>query len=454
MIRSLEAHLLVRVLAALSLGAAILVLVSYFVTLDEMDEIFDENLKQVAVAVASHHPFHEAALPVTNPPKLPRLPRVFEEAGDFDFVTATWTRDGKNSSISDASVKLKFAEHNGLSRVTIGSEVWHRYTIVLDHGVVQAAQRATSRHTLAVAAASKLFLPLALLIGFIGLLIVAALRRGLRPLDRAVASVESRSEMSLEPIDVTGLPQEIHPIIRSINGLMHRLSTAFTAQRRFVADAAHELRSPVTALRLQVQLLERAADESAKSRAMAQLKDGIDRSQRLMEQLLSLSRVEPDAPSDISLIDLSELVRTSVGHRSIEAADREIDLGAEAHATVTVVGDSNQLLVLLDNLIGNALRYTPASGRVDVVSAEEAGRPVLRVLDSGPGIAVEERQRVFDRFYRGPGADSRQRSFGSGLGLAIVQAIAHRHRAEVSLCTAPSGRGLEVRVVFPRRAAE
>jgi len=446
--RSLQHRLLAWILGALSAGALVLVGVSYFVTLEEMDEIFDENLKQVALAVASHHRFHQASGPLTRE-ELPELPRVYEEEGNFDFVTLTWTRDGRLSFVSERSVSLPFVDVSGLSRTQGGGEDWHVYTIVQPAGVIQVAQRASSRKTLAAESASKLFLPFFTLIAMIGVLLTVALRRGLKPLDEAAAGVAARSAVSLDPIDEAPLPREIHPLIRSINGLMQRLSEAFSAQRRFVADAAHELRSPVTALRLQVQLLERAKDELDRERAVQELKQGIERSQRLIEQLLSLSRVEPDAPMRASRrIDLGDVVRDVVGLQSVAADHKGIDLGADASPGLTVTADRHQLEVLLDNLIGNAIRYTPRGGTVDVRAGSVDGKPTLQVIDTGPGIPQDERERVFDRFYRGNGVQGDERSSGSGLGLAIVQAIAQRHEATVSLHAGPSGRGLEVRVVF------
>jgi signal transduction histidine kinase len=445
-LHSIRRHLLAWILGALIAGSLALVAVSYFVTLEEMDEVFDENLKQAAIVLASHHRFDD--VPVRRQ-ALPELPRVYEEEGNFDFVSLTWTRDGQLTSLSEPDVKLPFVQTSGATEVKVGGEAWHLYTIVLDRGVVQVAQRVSSRHSLAAEAASKLFLPLFVLIALTGVLLTAALRRGLKPLDEAADGVAVRSAVSLEPIGAESMPQEIHPLIRSINDLMHRLAEAFSAQRRFVADAAHELRSPVTALRLQLQLLERAKDEPARALAVAELKAGIERSQRLIEQLLSLSRVEPDGPAQIpQRLDLGELVRDVVGRHSAGADHKGVDLGADAGDDIVVTGDRHQLEVLLDNLVGNAIRYTVPGGTIDVRAARIEGQPALQVVDNGPGIPEADRERVFDRFYRGEDVQSDVQVSGSGLGLAIVRAIAERHGASVGLHTAPSGQGLEVRVLF------
>ena len=446
--RSLQRHLLVWVLGALSVGAAALIGVSYLGLLSELNEVFDESLKQVALAVAEHHRFDGRDAPLPRH-ALPALPTVYEEDGDFDYVTLTWAPDGRLLSTSDPAARLPFSGTSGgaLVRAADGRD-WYVYTVVRADGVVQAAQRTASRRLLAAGTAMYLLVPLALLIAFIGILLVAALRHGLRPLNLAARSVAARSAASLAPIGETGMPREIHPLVRAVDDLMARLADAFRLQRQFVADAAHELRSPVTALRLQLQLLERSADEPARTAAMAELKAGIERTQHLIEQLLQLSRVEPEAPARLDQpVDLGELARDVVGALSLQADDRGVDLGADTPPVGPVVqGDAEQLRMLLSNLVANALRHAPAGhGVVDVRAALGAGRPMLLVQDNGPGIPPAERDRVFDRFYRGEGAIARS---GSGLGLAIVKAVATRHHAEVTLHDAPGG-GLLVQVRFP-----
>jgi two-component system OmpR family sensor kinase len=452
MTHSLERHLLAWILGALSVGAAILMFASYVVTLDEMDEMLDESLKQVALAVAGEHRF-DAELPRVRK-SLPQLPDVYEEHGNFDFVVLTWTRSGQLRFVSDSTVDLPFSDVNGVSEITHGGERWHVYTIVDHDGVIQVAQRGSSRRTLAASTASKLLWPLVMLIGLTGVLLVAALRRGLRPLDLATERVSARSASSLDAIDADQVPLEIRPLIASINELMLRLAEAFAAQRRFVADAAHELRSPITALRLQLQMLGRMRDLASVQHATTDLQAAVDRAQRLIEQLLSLSRVEPDAPAErLGEVDLGELVREVVSQQSIAAEEKGIDLGAEVNERICAAGNRHQLEELLDNLVGNAIRYTPPGGTVDVRAVIIDGNPALQVVDSGPGIAESQRERVFDRFYRGEALRGDMRVSGSGLGLSIVRAIAERHGATVSLHTAPRGQGLEVRVLFLARTA-
>jgi signal transduction histidine kinase len=450
MMRSIERTLLAWLLGVLSLGAVLVALVTYLVTLDEMNEVFDANLKNVAEAVASHRHAGRAPsdVPVVDPPQSSDTP------ADTDIVTLTWTAQGQRVYASDPRVRLPFSNTEGISRLTVDGEQWIVHSSVHDDGVAQAAQRVSSRHEMAAESATKVLPPLIVLVLMVGALLVFGLRRGLQPLDDAARGIAARSAMSLEPITVDDVPREITPLVKSINGLMSRLGEALSSQRRFLADAAHELRTPITALRLQLQLLKRSSDGNEQRQALSELQAGIDRSQRLVEQLLQVSRAEPDGQGPRrEPVDLGELARSVVARLSAKADARGLDFGAKAEQHVWVQGDVHQLTVLLENLIENALRYTPAGGVVDVEARSEGGMPVLYVIDNGPGIPESERDRVFDRFYRGEDAQAQSADTGgSGLGLAIVRAIADRHAARVSLRTPATGRGLEVRVEFANSA--
>jgi two-component system OmpR family sensor kinase len=197
---------------------------------------------------------------------------------------------------------------------------------------------------------------------------------------------------------------------------------------------------------LQAQLAERATTDTERAAALAELKGGLERATRLVEQLLTLAREEPGV-SEVppASVDLAALAREVIADLAPLAGAKGIDLGLSSTSASTIKGDADALRTLISNLVDNAIRYTPAGGRVDVALADDAGSVVLTVRDSGPGIAVEDRERVFDRFYRGSGAGGIR---GSGLGLAIVKRIAERHGAGVELGTGIDGRGLGVTVRF------
>jgi len=447
--RSIERYLLGWIVGAMGLGTLLVALVTYLVILDEMNEVYDADLRNVAEALGSYRPFDPAE---AQDPK-PRQPSRSDLPAEAEIVTLTWTHDGRRVYASDPRVQIAFSHTEALTRSVVDGEEWIVYTDVSPSGVAQAAQRVSARRLTAAESASKVLPPMLGLGLLVSALMIFALRRGLRPLDQAARFVAERSASSLAPIPLDRLPREISPLALAINGLLAKLDQALSVQRRFLADAAHELRTPVTALQLQLQWLKRSPDEASRQEALAELESGIGRSRRLVEQLLEVARAEPDDAAAQAArrepVDLGELARSVVGALSVRAEQRGVDLGASTGAAPVVQGDMHQLTVLLNNLVENALRYTPAGGVVDVEATQIDGRPVLRVVDDGPGIPHDEREAVFNRFYRGRDAHALARDpGGSGLGLAIVRAIAEHHQAQVSLRTPASGAGLEVRVSF------
>lgn len=439
---SIERHLTWWILGAAALGAALLGGVSYRLILSDLNTTLDENLRAVALAVADHGPAPAAGVPDTAAPA---------STDGAEIVVVEWTPQGQMTFSSDAGVALHFRDQSGLQRQRLQGIDWDTYTVVRTGHVVQAAQRAQFQQEEAAEAAASLFLPFALVFGVAAVLLILALRRGLAPLDRTAAAVAARSANSLAPIDTAHLPRELAPLVLALNGLIQRQAESLQVRQRFVADAAHELRTPITALRLQLQLLQSAADDASRQTAVGALRAGVDRAQHLVEQLLDLSRAEPGAlPEPLRRLELAPLAQSAVARFNDRAESRGIDLGARVESPGTLTGDAEQLRVLLDNLVGNALRFTPRGGVVDVVVADADGCAVLRVLDNGPGVPAEARDQVFERFHRAPGvAPAHAGESGSGLGLAIVKAIAEAHGAKVTLHTGQQGRGLEVRVVFP-----
>jgi two-component system OmpR family sensor kinase/two-component system sensor histidine kinase QseC len=260
--------------------------------------------------------------------------------------------------------------------------------------------------------------------------------------------VERRDAHSLAPVSAQHMPTEVAPLVRELNRLLARLAAAFAAQRAFTADAAHELRSPLTALRLQLQLLERAPDDAAQREARRNLAAAMERSMHLVEQLLTLARQEPpDAPTELRPVPLEDVLRAACADCATFAQSRHIELEQHLDPAAAVRGDGEALRILARNLIDNAVRYAPDGSRVQVQCGTTPEGTALQVSDGGAGIPPEERERVFDRFYRRAAAAEG----GSGLGLAIVKAIADRHGARLTLGDSPSG-GLTVSVLFPARS--
>ncbi|MEP7303665.1 MAG: ATP-binding protein, partial [Caldimonas sp.] len=312
---------------------------------------------------------------------------------------------------------------------------------------IQVAQPVEIRERLAARAAWRSVLPLLLMAPLAAFAIWWLAARNLAPLDRLAGELRARDALSLAPVAVAGLPDEVSPLAGALNALLERLRLSLDTQRAFVADAAHELRSPLTALKLQLELLRRAGDDADREAARAAIGAGIDRATRLVEQLLALARSEPGAvPAPRERVDLAELARRAVAETVAFAASRGVEFELVAAAPVFIEGDPVSLGLLVRNLADNAARYSPPGSRVELTIAADlaAGTATLSVDDAGPGIPEAERQRVFDRFYRR--AESGES--GSGLGLAIVRSVAAAHGASVVLAGSARG-GLRVDVRFP-----
>jgi two-component system, OmpR family, sensor kinase len=337
----------------------------------------------------------------------------------------------------------------GLSIVEAADGPWRVYTHVTPEGVVQVAQPEAVRDALARELSLRMLLPELVFIPVLAGLIVWVLKRGLAPLEQASTRVHERDAARLDPLPTDAVPSELLPLVEQINALLARLAASLETQRRFVADAAHELRSPVAALALQVQLVERAQSEAARAAALADLKLGIARTGRLVQQLLDLARLEPGVATEPrGAVDLAALVREVIGSFAARADGQGVDLGADAPAAVLVTGSVSELRSLVANLVDNALRYAPRESAVTVSLREAKGAVELGVEDAGPGIPPEQRERVLRRFQRVDG-DS---TSGSGLGLPIAKAIAERHRGELALADARPGKkppGLAVQVRLP-----
>jgi two-component system OmpR family sensor kinase len=242
------------------------------------------------------------------------------------------------------------------------------------------------------------------------------------------------------------MPVEIRPLVEALNDLLQRLNTASQAQRTFIADAAHELRSPLAALKLQLQAASRDGSLKGEGQTLERVEHRVNRIIHLVQQLLTLAREDAQPATSMAPVSLRRIGEQAVSDFSLLAEMREIDLGLECEGarapndTYTVLAESHGMSVLLGNLINNAIRHTPSGGRVDVVLRRDGDQVGLEVVDSGTGIAAAELERVFDRFYRGEGAKGE----GSGLGLAIVARIAGRHQLALSLRNNAGRAGLSV----------
>jgi two-component system OmpR family sensor kinase/two-component system sensor histidine kinase QseC len=333
-------------------------------------------------------------------------------------------------------------------------ERWRVYSTLAGGRVIQVGQPFEVRERIAAAAALRSLTPLLIFAPLVALAIWWLVGQSLRPVERIASELKRRDAQRLDPVPEEELPTEVEPMVRSLNGLLERLRRAFATQRAFVADAAHELRTPIAALKLQAGLVGRARDDASRSEALRELNAGIDRSAHLIDQLLTLARSEPEArtatgATDRATIDVARVAGEAVAEMLPLAEARGSKLGFVAAQAVEMRGDANALHSLVRNLIDNALRHTPNGSRIAVEVAATGQEACLSVDDDGPGIPVEERERVFDRFYgRSAGDDA-----GSGLGLAIVKAVVDRHAGRIELAQSALG-GLRVAVHLPLNGAD
>jgi len=433
---SLRLRLLVGLLILVVVVSALAGLLTYRRVLDETSTLFDYQLRQMALSLRNQ---------ISIAPRLELPP----DQGDSDFVVQIWDPFGTRVYLSRPGLPMLNRATLGFDDLKLQGERWRVFSLQTIDGVIQVAQPWRVRERLAGEAALRVALPLLFLLPLMAAAVAWIVGRSLLPLRRVTAEVQRRDAYSLAPIAAHDLPQEVAPLIAELNRLLVRLADAFDAQRAFVADAAHELRSPLTALNLQLHLLTRAPDEAARSEAGGKLGAAIERATHLVEQLLTLARHEPDAArGSLQTLALDEAARAGVADAHPLAAARATDVSLEAPQRVEVVGDADALRILIRNLVDNAVRYSPANGTVKVRVGADATGATLVVDDSGPGIPPAERERAFDRFYRRGGTVEG----GSGLGLAIVKAIASRHGATVTLGESPLG-GLRVTVGFPARRA-
>ncbi len=436
--KSLRARLLLLLFGAVLIAAIVQAVAVFRNAMDEADAVFDYHLQQLALALASG----QMGLPGFGPDA--------EDSAGVDYVVQVWAPDGRRIYVSRPRTELPNQAVLGYTNVTVGGEHWRVFSMQAGGRTIQVGQSTATRRALALGFALRSTWPMALIAPLLLLAVAWAVRRSLAPLDRLSHELENRAATRFTPLDPQPVVREMQPVVRAMNGLFARTRAAFEAQRMFVADAAHELRSPLAALKVQAQMLGRAQDEAQRQLALARLEHGIDRASRLVEQLLQLARSESTDADALESTSLLETARLALADTVELAQARGVDAGLDDHfaADCSVSAPAGSLRILARNLVDNALRYTPPGGRVDVrvrcPRGGEASGPVLEVSDSGPGIPPEERERVFDRFYRREGSPPG----GSGLGLAIVRNIAERCGARVELGTADLG-GLQVRVVFP-----
>ncbi len=440
MTHSLRGRLLWFLLAAITIAAVAQATIAYRTALHDADQIFDYHMQQMALSLRS-------STPLSNDEARARQ-EAESAGGNDDMVVQMWSPDGAQMFHSVSRARLPQRAVLGFSNVRANSTTYRVFSIQTSNQTVQVAQDLAVRRNMAGNLALRTLGPIAVMMPILMLVVWWVVSGSLQPVARVRSQVASRQADDLSPVSDTGLPDEVRPLVQELNLLFGRVRTAFEAQQHFVADAAHELRTPLAALRLQAQSLDRADTPEARQVAVSRLTAGIDRATRLVEQLLILARQEATAAEGTAAktrpVDLADLARRTAADLASVAAAKGVDLGLQQADPASIDGQPDALQILLRNLVDNAVKYTPGGGTVDISVLSGAGTVAVQVEDSGPGIPPDERERVFDRFYRVAGSEAA----GSGLGLAIIKAIAERHGAVLTLGSSERLGGLMATVTF------
>lgn len=453
-IRSLRSYLMQRLLISLYLLWLVSTVVGYFATINYANQPYDLVLLQRANAVAAQLKLGSGHEELDVVPSLPDgsdlgMPdRVVYTVTDSEgrklagngntLRPLSYRRDrpgplfsnGEREGQKTRMVSLTFPSNGKLLQLHVSETTQQRQALI--RGIL-----------------ANIVIP-ELLLTLIALAVVwYGLKQGLRPLERLRHEVVNRKRDDLSQLDVGKAPAEVRPLIDAVNDLLERLKQVMAAQQRFVADAAHQLRTPFAGLKTQSELALRSSDPERKQHALEHIHTSTQHGIRLVNQLLALARNEPGGQSshNFTSLNLTQLAQECTVHWVPMAVEKNIDLGYEgASSTVKVRGDANSLMEMLNNLIDNAIRYTPAGGHITVgVSTTQQGAE-LSVEDNGPGIEPQHRERVFERFYRILGSGQS----GSGLGLAIVAEVAKHHNAELMLDAGSGGMGTRISIRFPR----
>lgn len=439
---SLQGRLVALVLALVLLVWAAAVALTWFDARHELDELLDSHLAQAAALLVVQQAEVEDEGLVDAPslhryaPKVAflvfhqgRLVLRSADAPDWPSVGAGQRFQPGFRTVSAAGVRWRVFATQGAERDI----------------QVHVGERMDSRAAILRAVLRSAAWPMLLALPLLGLAVWWAVARGVAPLRRLGRALAARPAHELQPVRLGDAPAEMTPVLAALNDLFGRIAALLESERRFTADAAHELRTPIAAIRAQAQVALGAGGDGERRHALASTLAGCDRAARLVEQLLTLSRLEAEAPAARRPVDLSAVVRDAVAEVAPAALAAGQSVEVEAQAGCTVAGDDTLLQVLARNLVDNAVRYGPSGARVAVRVAREGEAVVLSVEDSGPGLADADLARLGQRFFRVAGSE---RS-GSGLGWSIVRRVADAHAGRVSVQRSALLGGLAVRIAFP-----
>ena len=447
---SIQARLLALVLGLVTLVWLVAAGLTWLDAQHELDELLDSHLAQAAaLLVVQQIETGRGGDDDVMPRDAPLLHKYAAKVAFQVFHEGRLVARSENVGTVPLSMEL-----SGFSTVRQPDQTkWRVFATRGAENDVQVfvGEQTSSRDAILMAVLRGLLMPLLLAMPVLALVLWWAVRLGLRPLRLMGATIAARQPNAIEPLTLKGLPLEVQALVRALNGLFGRIGELIESERRFTADAAHELRTPIAAIRTQAQVaLGSGPDEAGREHALRQTLAGCDRATRLVEQMLTLARLETAGTTQTGRVELGALARQVAAAMAPTALARGQALELDAGLACDVAGDEMLLGVLLRNLIDNALRYSPDGARVLLAVTHDAGAVVLAVHDSGPGLNDEQMARLGERFYRVLGSDQP----GSGLGWSIIRRIAQVHGAALQVRRSALLGGLEVTLRCPTRGSD
>lgn len=444
---------MINLLLIITASITFMVIGAYYLDKYGIQQSLDETLRQ------SESTLQTLLVQNPEPALINQLQNSLQTAAKAKLISTNndnryfevWDRSGKSILYSPQfgfPLNDFTTDELGFSDQHIQGATWRVYTAIIANGnyKILIAESYATRNLLSNHLIHDNTYIMALSYSIAVLLVWIVIWRGLSSIRRVADEVSHRALNYLQPVNIARVPTEIKPLVNELNKLFLRLQEAFAREQRFAADAAHELRTPLAAIKTQAQVAIKLADSPDLQNVLNNVLTGVDRATHVVQQLLALSRLpEQEALEGITRFDLNELTLELIDLLSPLAIEKNLEIRIDTTPEPLMIdGNRMALSILIRNLIDNAIRYTTPGGYVEVVTSYVNQRPILRISDNGPGIPAELRSRVFERFYRVLG----NKSSGSGLGLSIVQQIAKLHHAEVILGTPKSGNGLEVEVFF------
>lgn len=437
-VMALHRRVVMLVLAAVAFVWCATAVFVYVDARHELNELLDGHLAQAAALILAQ----SEGANVSDAVHAPALHKYARRV-----VFQVWERGMLRLHSANAPDAMLSAQSDGFSDGNIGGERWRIFSSrdTARHVVIQVGERYHVREELARDVALNVLHPMLYVLPALGLLLWGAITRGLKPLNDLAAAVAGRNADNLAPLHFYPVPAEAVPLVNALNRLFGRIEQSVAGERRFTSDAAHELRTPVAAIKAQVQVAQTAVDDAERRRALSQAVAACGRAAHLVDQLLVLARLDQRAEVAFTTVDLHAVAMRVLGLCAPYAATRGIELELRPGATARITGNEALLDVLVRNIVDNAIRYSPTGTHVEVDVTVDDAATILTIVDEGPGIAESQCVQVFERFYRGVGNPEP----GSGLGLSIVKQIADLHGATVALGRGPEGRGLKVAATFP-----